>query len=74
MTGSRTTLHAEIPLAPRPAIVVLLCAIVLAFRAAVWLNPSSYITLPESLALPLAGLGVSSWPAACGPGCPTPRA
>ena len=46
------------PLAPRPALVILLCAMVLSFRAVAWLNPSRFITLPESLALPLNMLGV----------------
>lgn len=40
------------------AILVLLCAIVLLFRAGAWLNPSRFVVIPDSLALPLNGLGV----------------
>ena len=43
---------------PALAIVFLLCSIALLFRTAAWLNPSSLVSIPESLALPTSGLGV----------------
>ena len=50
--------HEKNPLEPRLAIVVLLCAIVLLFRTAAWLNPSGVVVIPPSLGLPVNGLGV----------------
>ncbi len=45
-------------LQPRLLLLALLCAVVLAFRIAAWLNPSGFIVIPESVALPLGALGV----------------
>ncbi|MCZ6766557.1 MAG: hypothetical protein O7D32_06460 [bacterium] len=59
MTRSQTGgHHVEAPRQPGLAILVLLCSIALLFRAAAWLNPSSLVDIPESLALPTSGLGV----------------
>ena len=59
MTRSQTEGHpVEAPHRPGLAILVLLCSIALLFRAAAWVNPSSLIAIPESLALPTSGLGV----------------
>lgn len=45
-------------LPPGPVILILLCAIVLLFRTAAWLNPSSVVDIPQALRLPTAALGV----------------
>ena len=45
-------------LPPGLAILILLCAIVLLFRSAAWLNPSSAVDIPQSLRLPTGALGV----------------
>ena len=50
--------HVEAGGQPGLAILVLLCSIALLFRAAAWLNPSSLVAIPESMALPTNGLGV----------------
>lgn len=42
----------------RTVTLVLVCGIVLLFRVAAWLNPSSYVVIPEPLRLPTNGLGV----------------
>jgi hypothetical protein len=48
--------HARRP-APRLPLLALLCAIVLLFRAAAFLEPSGAVVIPASLALPLNALG-----------------
>ena len=59
MTRSQTEgHHVDAPRQPGLAILVLLCSMALLFRAAAWLNPSSLVEIPESLALPTSGLGV----------------
>lgn len=59
MTRSETEGHTvEAVRQPGLPILVLLCSMALLFRAAAWLNPSSLVTIPESLALPTSGLGV----------------
>ena len=48
----------ERPRQPTLTTVIVAGAIVLAFRVAAWLNPSSYIEIPPAAALPIGALGV----------------
>ena len=58
MTQPPTGADTQSPLRPGFLIVLLLCAVVILFRGAAWLNPSSFIVIPPSVSLPLNLLGL----------------